>query len=236
MDTRSVVSSGFDSMSPVELIAIGAQLSPARETVRLERILAPATREQRLSAIISMMGQFGVSAPKGEEEGRLFFEGYLLALEGYPTWCIHETCRAFVRGTVDVSNREFMPKPATIGAELAKRVDDFRMRLGRARKQADEVRQLGMEQTGPLTPELRRKGEECVARLRAHADAERENIRKPTGPDLSPYYAKRAEEPSRLSPPLTEEDLKDVPLAPKRTGAFQKVAAALSPDHLPEQR
>lgn len=224
MDKHTAVSRPIASLSPVELIAMGARIDPVAEAQRLERILSPASREQRLSAVLDMMGQFGVSAPKGEEEARLFYEGYLLALEGYPIWCILETCRAFVRGTVEVSNREFLPKPASVGAELARRVDDFRSRLVRARKQADENRQLDTGWSGPRSPELREAGDRRVSDLRAISREEDERLR--------PKARARTDE-YRPSRPLTEEDLKDVPLAPKRAGAFRHAGAALPKEMAP---
>lgn len=206
MDTHSAVSRPLIGLSASQLMTMGAQIHPVREVQRLELILTPASEEDRLKTIINLFKQFAVSIEDNPEKRRQQMLGYLLATEGYPFWAVIETGKAFIQGKVEGHTTEFMPKPPTIGRELAKRVDAYREKLGRMRRQAEEVRALEADEGGygPRSPELKARGESVVAKLRAGAAEDRQR-----------YFGRRhAEAPDPN--PITADLLKDVPDAPKR--------------------
>lgn len=213
MDTHTAVSHRpLQSLRPVELMTMGALIDPAKEAVRLELILTPATEEQRLQTITNLFKQFAVPVESDPAARREQLLGYLLATEGYPFWAIIETGKAFIQGKVEGHNTEFMPKAPTIGRELANRVDDYRAKLGRARKAADELQYLEGEHHSPRSEALKAIGDKRVAELRALADEDRRL--RAGAREVVPEWTDPA--------PLTAEMLADVPDAEPRKTTMQK--------------
>jgi len=214
--TSRVIENRLQTARVVELFEMGALIDPALEALRLQRILHPATDEQILMTLNKLFRQFAVTPPSDPEDRKELNRGYLLAMQGYPIWSVIEAGTNFIRGSVEGHNPDFMPKPGTIGRELARIVDGWRMKLGRAQKQADEKRALEREETGygPLSPEARALGERRISELRAAALAERQQ-----GQSILPGYV----DPN----PITAEALEaaGVPDAPPRTntGTFEKL-------------
>lgn len=216
MSVPTIITNRIATARVVDLIAMGAQSNLQVEVMRLDRILESANEEQCLRTLEKLYRHFAFAPPSKAEERIELNNGYLLAMRGYPVWAIIDAGTNFIRGSVEGHNPDFMPKAAMVGRELARIVDPWRLKLGRARKMADEQRQLDSEAEGygPLSPELRAKGEAAVSRLRAAALAERQQ-----GQSIIPAYV----DPN----PITKEalDAAGIPDAPAKTGTFAKLPA-----------
>jgi len=202
----------ISAASPSQLMTSGPCLRPVEEVARLERILSPATREERLATIEKLMVQFQVTAPARKEDQVAQINGYLLAMEGYPFWAIIDAGTAFVRGQVVGHNPAFMPKPAEIGREVATRADSWRMKLGLARKRVAEEVQLGPEVRAPTSDSVREQAARRVAELRAAAEADRQ---KHFGRGRTEWV-----DPNPITPEAMAAA--DIPDAPVRDGALAK--------------
>ncbi|MEP0149992.1 MAG: hypothetical protein ABJE71_07570 [Nitratireductor sp.] len=211
----------------MELITMGTQMDPAAEFKRLSRILDPATDEDAAAAISFMFKILPIANVEDDESLSVVREGYRLALRGYPKWAILEARDAFIAGRVEGYTSSFAPNPADLGREIGRRVADYQNRLARARKQAGEQKALGTDNREPTSEAVRAEVAERIQKMKAVAEDERSSLRAFNGPDLSAYYVQRADPPSKLSRPLTPEDVAGIPDAPPRgTGSMQPVGSA----------
>lgn len=209
MDTHTAVGRPLSQYRVVELKAMGTLPGYRQEMERLTLILAPATRVEILKTVRTLMTQFQVVLPNNPRDEEDLMNGYVLAMEGYPVWAIIETSRAFIRGEVEGAG-DFMPKPATIGRELMRRVDDYRSKLQRVSRKMSEWEPVNREGYGPRSPESKALGDAYLARAKARRDAERQALQSKHIPEWV--------DPN----PLTEEMLKDVPDAPSRGAGMAK--------------
>lgn len=215
MSVPTIITNRIATARIPDLFVMGAQANMQIEAMRLDRILESASEEQCLKTLEKLYRHFAFAPPSKPEERVELNNGYLLAMKGYPVWAIIDAGTNFIRGSVEGHNPDFMPKAAMVGRELARIVDPWRLKLGRARKMADEQRHLEGEAEGygPRSPEAKAFGDRRVSELRAAAMAERTQ-----GQSFIPAYVD--------TNPITKEalDAAGIPdAAPRGTGALQKM-------------
>lgn len=213
----------ISQMTIYQLRTMASLPNPRDEVSRLERILVPATDEEKAAALAFLFKCLPMANGEDDESERILMQGYMLAISGYPKWAVLEARDAFIRGEVGSYTSSFAPNPADLGREVSRRVNDDHERLRRARKQAREQDEPDYNRI-KLSDEAREAGRQRIAELRAHAAAERERLVKPIGHDFSAYSSRRDDENSQIDRPLTAEDVAHIPDAPKRTvGGPQKI-------------
>lgn len=228
--SRSVAARSPNAADIARAQNMGAQSDPAAEVSRLALVLAPATEDEAVAAVAYMfrilpmgMSAEGMTDKQLREAEDVFIESYRLTLRGFPKWAVIETRDAFIGGRVAEHSGPFSPNSAVFGRECARRVDDDRARLSRARRQVEERRSFQGDEPGPLSDEARERGRRRVEELRARAEAKRRQLG---------LGGRKSQPDAYVDPePITLEDLEaaGVPDAPVRDGRMRPLAATYQP-------
>lgn len=195
---------------------------PAVEAQRLTVALTPAATAEAMEVLqylfrILPMENSGETEAEKEENATAMLAGYATATSGFPRWAIVEVRGDFLAGRVEGQSLKFAPKPPELGHELARRVSDYRAKLSRVSRQAEERVALVAAPHQPLSNEARERGRRRIEELRAIGAEETRRVsgRAPTSGYVDPN-------------PITEEslDAAGVPRAPARgTGTMEKLSA-----------
>lgn len=200
--------------------AMPALANPAEEAKRLTLILAPSNGSQGLRALSYLFKNLPMANIDldGTEEDRaaserMQLEGYKIAIRGFPVWAIVEARDAFIGGRVAAHDGPFAPNSAVFGRECARRVDDYRGRLGRAQRLVRET--IDDAPVRPLGPAAREAGQRLIAELRAGAEEDRR---------LRAGGRRAATDAMDEIPGDMIDAMRQLPDAPLRDGGFRRAA------------